>query len=93
MWDLSTRMIKSPAWSSHPESTATRRRHGGYKLLALDLLETEHYCSIPPVRHPKSRILSLPKLGEKPPIFEGKFELTTGTADKWKDFALVTKEK
>ncbi len=66
---------------------------GGYKPLTLEVPETEHYWSMPPVRYPKPRILSLPKLGENLPVFEGNFEITTEAAIKWSDFELVTKEK
>ncbi len=66
---------------------------GGYKPLTLDVPGTEHYWSMPPVNYPKSRILSLPKIGENLPVFEGKFQLTTEAAIKWQDFEQVTKEK
>jgi hypothetical protein len=66
---------------------------GGNKPLTLEVPETEHYWSMPPVRYPKSRILNLPKIGENLPVFEGKFELTTEAAIKWQDFDQVTREK
>ncbi len=66
---------------------------GGYKPLKLDVPETAHYWSMPPVRYPKARILNLPQLGENLPVFEGKFEITTEAAIKWPDFEQVTREK
>jgi hypothetical protein len=66
---------------------------GGYKPLTLDVPETEHYWSMPPVKYPTSRIISLPKIGENLPVFEGKFQITTEAAIKFPDFEQVTKEK
>jgi hypothetical protein len=66
---------------------------GGYRPLKLDVPETDQYWSMPPVRYPKARILSLPKIGENLPVFEGKFQLTTEAAIKWREFEQVTREK
>jgi len=66
---------------------------GGYKPLALEVPETEHYWSMPPVKYPKARIINLPKIGENLPVFEGKFQVTAEAAIKWPDFEQVTKEK
>ena len=65
---------------------------GGYRPLKLEIASTDRYWSLPPVVYPKARVLDLPKLGEKLPVYEGKLQLTTEIAVKWEEFERVKKE-
>jgi hypothetical protein len=85
---LRVRMHLAPGYHAYaPEVT------GGYIPLALNIPETGQYWSMPPVKYPKARILSLPALGEKVPIFEGTFEVSTEAAIKFAEFERVKKEQ
>ncbi len=85
---LQVRMELAPGYHAYaPEVT------GGYIPLALTIPETAQYWSMPPVRYPKARILSLPKLGEKLPIYEGAFQVTAEAAIKFPEFERVKKEQ
>ncbi len=85
---LRVRIELAPGYHAYaPEVT------GGYIPLALNIPETAQYWSIPPVKFPKARILNLPKLGEKLPIFEGTFQVTTEAAIKFPEFERVKKEE
>lgn len=46
----------------------------GYKPLALEMNANPH-AALQPASYPKSRVLLLPAIGEKVPVFEGKFRI------------------
>ena len=46
----------------------------GYKPIALELNANPH-ATLQPANYPKSKVLLLPAIGEKVPVFEGKFRI------------------
>ncbi len=66
---------------------------GGYEPLKLLIADSAQYWWLPPVTYPKAQVRDFAKLGEKLPVYEGKFQVTTEVAIKWPEFERVKQEQ